>query len=482
MPSSAQPPRAPTMSYEEEYEPSSSTTNHRRHHRHHDRNNHSRRQGSSSSTTAASSSSSGGGGGGGRGTGTTVGNNNSGGVRGASYGTTTSASSNKNSKRTVTTSLAMSSSSAAAGTNYRTSRRSGTSATTTTTTTRGEARQFTSNDGDVAAASKTSTTKTIALFGGTGKTGRPFLRLALDAGYRVRALVPPRRRRRRLPSRAARDGIDDEEDDDYDYGAEFGVDDEEDDEDSIDHPYLRRIVGDATDLDSIRHALRKSDYVVCLDGLTDALPDVTSRHYPASNYLTSFVRLLYPLMRQIPTIRVFLFQVKSTKEPCRFLFGNYFVLIRFVFTLYSIYTQSTSLASDLNGKTPIFSRVLKTAAYRRGLYLRDQDKVIQTVAREHRVGSGRARKDDDGAEIDVGNDDGKENAAENPSPPPPPPHFSFVVTRPSVFLSEGPASKKLSASKSQPGPFPITHAELAEFSLNALVSPKLYNTCPYVVP
>jgi hypothetical protein len=33
----------------------------------------------------------------------------------------------------------------------------------------------------------------------------------------------------------------------------------------------------------------------------------------------------------------------------------------------------------------------------------------------------------------------------------------------------------------QPGPFPITNFDLAEFSLNALKTEKLYNTCPYVV-
>lgn len=33
----------------------------------------------------------------------------------------------------------------------------------------------------------------------------------------------------------------------------------------------------------------------------------------------------------------------------------------------------------------------------------------------------------------------------------------------------------------QPGPFPIAHVDLAEFSLNALLTKKLYNSCPYVV-
>jgi len=34
--------------------------------------------------------------------------------------------------------------------------------------------------------------------------------------------------------------------------------------------------------------------------------------------------------------------------------------------------------------------------------------------------------------------------------------------------------------KKQPGPFPISHLDLADFSLNALLTKKLYNSCPYV--
>ena len=61
------------------------------------------------------------------------------------------------------------------------------------------------------------------------------------------------------------------------------------------------------------------------------------------------------------------------------------------------------------------------------------------------------------------------------------PSFSFLITRPTVLIKDGPSIKKLAASKSQPGPFTITHIDLAEFSLNSLLNPKLYNKCPYVV-
>ena len=86
--------------------------------------------------------------------------------------------------------------------------------------------------------------------------------------------------------------------------------------------------------------------------------------------------------------------------------------------------------------------------------------------------------------------------------------FDFIVTRPSNMIWDRPSRKKLSASKSVslvklmmfwlctprmvvltfffqilqlPGPFPITNIDLAEFSLNALKTENLYNTCPYVV-
>jgi hypothetical protein len=60
-------------------------------------------------------------------------------------------------------------------------------------------------------------------------------------------------------------------------------------------------------------------------------------------------------------------------------------------------------------------------------------------------------------------------------------HFNYVVTRPSGAIWDKPSRKKLAASKSQPGPFPITNTDLAEFTLNALKMQKVYNTCPYVV-
>jgi hypothetical protein len=89
--------------------------------------------------------------------------------------------------------------------------------------------------------------------------------------------------------------------------------------------------------------------------------------------------------------------------------------------------------------------------------LRDQDAIIQFINAQH-------------------NSHEKENASPNCKP-----SFSFLITRPTVLIKDGPSIKKLAASKSQPGPFAITFIDLAEFSLNALLNPKLYNTCPYIV-
>lgn len=60
-------------------------------------------------------------------------------------------------------------------------------------------------------------------------------------------------------------------------------------------------------------------------------------------------------------------------------------------------------------------------------------------------------------------------------------HFNYIVTRPSDLIWDKPSRKKLAASKSQPGPFPITNSDLADFTLEALKMQKIYNSCPFVV-
>lgn len=135
--------------------------------------------------------------------------------------------------------------------------------------------------------------------------------------------------------------------------------------------------------------------------------------------------------------------------------------------------QANSLTADIQGKTPIFSKVLKTANFVGGVAsnvipgnkpnsnnsnYQDLDAAIQEIALHHR-----------------GKTPGSTDVVREIAT------FSYIITRPTPFLKDGPSTKKVSASKSQPGPFPISHVDLAEFSLNALLSRKLYNSCPYAV-
>jgi hypothetical protein len=58
--------------------------------------------------------------------------------------------------------------------------------------------------------------------------------------------------------------------------------------------------------------------------------------------------------------------------------------------------------------------------------------------------------------------------------------FQFIVTRPGA-TRDGPSKKRLSASKSLPGPVPIMNVDLAEFTLQAMKNKNLYDKCPYIV-
>ena len=115
----------------------------------------------------------------------------------------------------------------------------------------------------------------------------------------------------------------------------------------------------------------------------------------------------------------------------------------------------------MHGNTPLFSKVLKAVAHRRNHFLQDQDAVIRQIAVEHGLASatlsskekadksdkenGNDAKDNiddgDGSE-DEENEDGKE------TPSMPPANFSFIVTRATVLLKDGPSTKTLAASKS----------------------------------
>lgn len=178
--------------------------------------------------------------------------------------------------------------------------------------------------------------------------------------------------------------------------------------------------------------------------------------YPAG-CLVSFVNRLYPILQRESSVQLLIF-------------------------------QSTSLATSVSGPTPLLSKVVKRAARRRCAFTKDQDAVVRYIAAQHglrqpkqsnpiigpekrsSVGQRSIKADDQSS---VTRTDCCDDAL--------PPHFSFIVTRPTILLKDGPPSKTLSASKSQPGLFPVAHVDLAEFTLTALQNEKLYNTSPYVV-
>jgi hypothetical protein len=124
--------------------------------------------------------------------------------------------------------------------------------------------------------SQSEASNTIALFGATGKTGNQFLRLALDAGYRVRALIKG--------GNAGNCSI----------------------KGFIDQPGLTLVTGDLTDEYKIKCTVRGSDCVVCMLG--DTLP--TKKNYPVGR-MTAFLNKLYPIMKKEASISVFLYQVSS---------------------------------------------------------------------------------------------------------------------------------------------------------------------------
>jgi hypothetical protein len=115
----------------------------------------------------------------------------------------------------------------------------------------------------------------------------------------------------------------------------------------------------------------------------------------------------------------------------------------------SFRSQATSLAADVTGSTPIFSKVLKTFAHRRNHFLRDQDAVVRLVARQHGLLASAATVEKEN-DADTNKDDKDEHDQDNDDDDKEPTtaDFSFIVTRATVLLKDGPPSKKLAASKS----------------------------------
>jgi hypothetical protein len=117
-----------------------------------------------------------------------------------------------------------------------------------------------------------SDASTIALFGASGKTGNEFIRLALNAGYLVRALIHD------LKAGNMRE--------------------------LVDQDGLLFVTGTLENEHKLQETVRGANYVVCMLGET--LP--TKQKYPVG-CMTAFLGKLYPIMKREPSVSVFLYQV-----------------------------------------------------------------------------------------------------------------------------------------------------------------------------
>jgi putative NADH-flavin reductase len=120
--------------------------------------------------------------------------------------------------------------------------------------------------------STVTTASTIAVFGATTKTGQAFVRLALDAGYQVRALLGNSKKMETQTN-------------------------------------LEWIVGSLNDEQAIEDCVRHVDFVVC------TLAE--HKFKKQKNMLRDFVVRLYPIMKEQRTVQVFLFQVRERERKLR---------------------------------------------------------------------------------------------------------------------------------------------------------------------
>jgi hypothetical protein len=280
--------------------------------------------------------------------------------------------------------------------------------------------------------------KTIGLFGAETKTGQHFMRAALDAGYHVRALQLPN-----LPN-------------------------------CSDYPNLEWIYGESLyDTEALAMVVHNAQYVVCMANGQDSVGSALNHHHDdhhhhhhrsgkggrtskpeqapmipidATKPMACFIQLLYPILKKQSSVKVFLF-------------------------------QANSLASDTKGRTPVFSKVLKSARTAGALahnVLRNRSNHQNTAAN----GAPDALADLDSCIHEIA---AQHKRSDNNNCPA---KFAYIVTRPTTFLQDGTSQggNVAVASKSQPtGVFPLRHVDLAVFSLNSLLKRRLYQSCPYVV-
>jgi hypothetical protein len=282
---------------------------------------------------------------------------------------------------------------------------------------------------------------TIAVFGAYGKTGAEFIRVALDAGYRVQTMSVldshhPHQPDRTGPSSSAAS--------------------------NASQPPLQMETIEAEswdDVDAIQKTIHNSHYVVCLLNDPDSMQSnkqatTSSETNNNSNHdrLYRFIRLLYPCMRRTPSVQV-------------------------------VVWQAHALSPDVYGATPWLGKVCRTLWLRRRSQTRWHDKVIHYMAHQHDIlASSSSHKNDTHSTLATKERSHSTASASNttthhrhshaststsstsrtPKPGVQPktapeesdettasaPHFSFIITRPSMWIKDGPSIRKCAASKS----------------------------------
>ena len=136
-------------------------------------------------------------------------------------------------------------------------------------------------------SNKDPSEETIAIFGAYGVTGQYFLKFAMEAGYKIHALLLP--------------------------GIKL--------EDFEGNPYVRFTTGTYDDIQKVRSVVRKASYVVCL--LNDCGPSQDPESLPppkgntddgdddGNNLNLNFMHNLVPILEESNSCRVLLYQVSA---------------------------------------------------------------------------------------------------------------------------------------------------------------------------
>lgn len=175
----------------------------------------------------------------------------------------------------------------------------------------------------------------IALFGAYGTTGQYFLQLALEAGYRVRALLLP--------------------------GVELEIPESKN---------LTIVTGTFDEEQKIERVLKRASYIVCM--LNDCTKIMEEKEGESSTSNYRFIQRLVSILERVRSKRVLLYQVRNQLYDNSA--SNSF--------LSNIFSQASSVALDNKGSTPMLSSIVKkmqvTKAKREALA--EQDKIVEYIS------------------------------------------------------------------------------------------------------